>query len=103
MVFILKKNGAYVINRDEYKDPGTHWIALFVKNIEVIYFDSFGVQYVPKENKKIIGNKDIRTNISRIQAFNSIMCDYFCILFIDFMFSNKKLTEFTNLFSPYGF
>ena len=37
------KNGAYVINRDEYADVGTHWIALYIKNNEVIYFDSFGV------------------------------------------------------------
>ena len=37
------KNGAYVINLDEYEDVGTHWIALYVKNNEVIYFDSFGV------------------------------------------------------------
>ena len=48
------KNGAYVINL-EYADVGTHWIALCVKNDEVIYFDSFGVEHVPKEIKKFIG------------------------------------------------
>ena len=53
------KNGAYVINLDEYEDVGTHWIALYVKNNEVICFDSFGVERVPKEIKKIIGNKNI--------------------------------------------
>ena len=42
------KNGAYVINLDKYTDVGTHWIALYVKNNEVIYFDSFGVEHVPK-------------------------------------------------------
>ena len=68
------KNGAYVINLDECADVGTHWIALYVKNDEVIYFDSFGVEYVPKEIKKFIGNKDIKTNIFRIQAYNSIIC-----------------------------
>ena len=71
------KNGAYV---------GTNWIALYVKNNEVIYFDSFGVEHVPKEIKKLIGHKNIKTNIFRIQADNSIMCGYFCIGFIDFMF-----------------
>ena len=45
------KNAAYVINRDEYADVGTHWIALYVKNNEVIYFYSFGVEHVPKEIK----------------------------------------------------
>ena len=43
------KDSAYVINLDEYADVGTRWIALYVKNIEIIYFDSFGVEYVPKE------------------------------------------------------
>ena len=74
------KNGAYVINLDEYEDVGTHWIALYVKDNE------------------IIGHKNIR-----IQADNSIMCGYFCIAFIDFMFAGKSLIDFTGLFSPYDF
>ena len=40
------------------------------------------------------------TNIFRIQAYDSIMCEYFCIAFIDFMFEGKSLTDHTNLFSP---
>ena len=47
------KNGAYIINLDEYADVGIHWIALHVKNIEVIYFGSFGVKHVPKKIKII--------------------------------------------------
>ena len=43
------KDGAYVINLDEHKDTGTHWIALFCIRNEVIYFDSFGVEHIPKE------------------------------------------------------
>ena len=43
------RNGACVINLDEYADVGTHWIALYVKNNEITYFDSFGVEHVPKE------------------------------------------------------
>ena len=72
------KKGAYVINLDEYTDIGTHWIALYVqstsvydtyvKNNDVIYFDSFGVEHIPKEIKKIIGNKDIKASIFRLQA-----------------------------------
>ena len=42
------KDGAYVINLDEYSDIGTHWIALYVKNNSVTYFDSFGVEHIPK-------------------------------------------------------
>ena len=50
-----------------------------------------------------IGNKNIKSNIIRIQDDNSIMSGYFCILSIEFMLNNKTLTDFTNLFSPYDF
>ena len=69
-----RKNGAYVINLDKYADEGTHWIALYAKNNEVIYFDSFGFAHVPKEIKRFIGHKNTKTNIFRIQADNSIIC-----------------------------
>ena len=97
------KNGAYVINLVEYANVGTHWITLYAKSDEVICFDSFRVEHVPKEIKRFIGHKDIKTNIFRIQAYNAIMCGYLCIGFIDFMFANKTLIDFTSLFSPYGF
>ena len=60
------KNGAYVINLDKYADVGTHWIASYMKNNEVIYFDIFGVERVPKEIKRFIGYKNTETNIFRI-------------------------------------
>ena len=74
-----------------------------LKKNEVIYFDSFGVEHIPEEIKKFIGNKNIKANIFRVQANNSVMRGYFCIGFIDFMLANKKLTDYTNLFSPYDF
>ena len=64
------------------------------------YFDSFGVEYIPKEIRKFVGKKNITTNIYRIQAYDSIMCGHFCIEFIDFMLKDKRLFEYTNLFSP---
>ena len=97
------KDGAYVINLDEYSDIGTHWIALYVKNNDITYFDSFGVEHIPKEINAFIRNKNIKVNIFRIQAYDSIMCGYFCIAFIDFMLKGKTLTEYTNLFSPNNF
>ena len=97
------KDGAYVINLDKQKDTGTHWIALFCNRNEIVYFDSFGVEHIPKEIKKLISNKNIKANIYRVQANDSIMCDYFCIGFIDFMLAGKTLTDYTNLFSPYDF
>ena len=97
------KDGAYVINLDEYSDIRTHWIALYVNNKTVTYFDSFGVEHIPKEIKKIINNKNIMANIFRLQAYDSVMCRYFSIGFIDFMLKGNNLTDFTNLFSPNNF
>ena len=76
---------------------------MYVKNNDITYFDSFGVEHIPKEIKAFIKNKNIKANIFRIQAYDSIMCGYFCIRFIDFMLAGKKLTDYTNLFSPYDF
>ena len=74
---------------------------MYVRNNDITYFDSFGVEHVSKEIKAFIKNRNIRTNIFRIQAYDSIMCGYFCIGFIDFMLAGKKLTDYTNLFSPH--
>ena len=97
------KDGAYVINLDEYSDIGIHWIALYVNNKTVTYFVSFGIEHIPKEVKKFIGNRNIISNIYRIQNYDSVMCGYFCIGFIDFMFKGKSLTDYTNRFSPNNF
>ena len=80
-----------------------------MQNNNVIYFNSFGVEHTPKEIKAFINNKNnnnninnnnknIKINISRLQAYDSIMCGYFCIGFVDFMLAGKILTEYTNLF-----
>ena len=63
-------------------------------------FDSFRLEKIPKEIKKLIDNKNITANVYRIQAYDSTMCGYFCIEFIDFMLKDKNLLDYTNLFSP---
>ena len=105
------KKGAYVINLDEYENTSTHWVALFVKTNEAIYFDSFGIEHVPIEINKFINNdttkssslERIESNIFRIQAYDSILCGYFCIEFINYMLKGKNLLDYTNLFSPNDF
>ena len=69
------KNGVYVINLDDYSDIGAHWIALYVINKTVTFFNSFGVEHIPKEIKKFINNKNIIVNIFRLQAYDSVMCE----------------------------
>ena len=105
------KDGAYIVTLDEYSDIGTHWVALYVNNNAVTCFDSFGVEHIPKEIQAFINrplssvsqNKNIKTNIFRVQGCDLVMCGYFCVGFIDFMFKGKTLTEYTNLFSPNNF
>ena len=97
------KKGAYVINLDEYENTGTDWIALFVKPKEVIYFNSFGIEHIPSEINKFIGNKNIKSNIFRLQAYDSIMCGYYCIEIINYMLKGKTSLNYTNLFSPNDF
>ena len=97
------KKGAYAINLDKYENTGTHWISLFVKPKYIVYFNSFGVEHIPKEINKFIGNKKIKASTFRIQAYDSIMCGYFCIKFISYMLKGKTLLDYTNLFSPNDF
>ena len=74
-----------------------------VRNNNVTYFDSFEVEHIPKEIKTLIScTLSIKTNIFRIQAYDSIMCGYFCIGFINFTLTGKTLNNFTRLFSPYN-
>ena len=100
---IKVKDGAYVINLDDYSDIETHWIALYANNKTVTYFDSFGIEHISQEIRMFIADKDIIASIYRIQSYDSIVCGYFCIGFINYMFMGKSLTDYTNLFSPSNF
>ena len=62
------KGWAYVINSDDYYSERTYWIALYVNDKNVKYFDSFGVEHIPKEMKKFLGDKKITTKIYKIQV-----------------------------------
>ena len=94
------KDGTYVIYLDEYESIGIHWIALHINNNNLTYFESFGVEHILKEINKFLGNKNVITNIYRIQPYNSVVCGYFCIGFINFMLKGKSFLDCTNLFSP---
>ena len=85
------KDRKHIINLHEYYDIRTHRIALYVQNNNVIYFDSFGVEYISKEIKTFINNKNIKPNIFRIQAYDSMMWGYFCIRFIDLILAGMAL------------
>ena len=97
------KDGAHVTNLDEYADVDTYWIALFCNRKEIVYFNSFGIEYVPEEIKGFVGNKNIIANIFQEQANDSVMCGYFCIGLFSFVLAGKQFTDYTSLFSPHDF
>ena len=88
-----------MIDFDDYKLIGTHWIGLYVNgnngsaSYDAVCFDSFGGEHIPKETNKFIGNGNITTNIYRIQVNNSIISGYFCTGFINVMLKGKSLLD----------
>ena len=94
------KDRICLINLDEYGDIGTHWFDLYSTELHsnantITYFESFGVEHIPKEIKMFRNNKKIKwstvaTNIFRIQAYDSVMCGYFCAGVIDFMLKRES-------------
>ena len=93
------KDGTYVINLDEYSDIGTHWIALYLFTNNVTYFENFGVEHIPREIETFIDKSTVVCKyIFKIKTYDSIICGYFCIGFIDFILKGKSLTGFANLF-----
>ena len=73
---------------------------MYVNTENVKCFGNFGVEHIPNEITIIIENENFITSLYRIQAYDSIICVYFCIGFIDFMLKSKNLLDNTNLFSP---
>ena len=94
------KYGEYVINLDDKKSKGTHWVLLFIDRNLAVYYDSFQIDYILQEVLNKIKDKSIPHNIFRIQYNESIMCGCHCIAFIEYMFSGKTLLDYTNLISP---
>ena len=99
------KDEAYVINLDEHSNIGTPCIDFYNSmelhsNDSVTYFDNFGAEENPKESKEFIGNKNIKPNIFRIPAYDSVLCGYFFVGFVDFIPKGKSLTDFNNLSLP---
>ena len=79
------------------KSKGTHSVSLFIDRNTSVYFDSFGIEYIPQEVLKKIKDKSITHNIFRIQGNESIMCGFYCIVFIEYMLAGKILLDYTLL------
>ena len=94
------KDGAYVINLDDKHSKGTNWLSLFIDRNTAVYFDTFGIEYIPQEVLSKVKDKSITHNIFRIQYDDSIVCRFYYIAFIEYMIAGKTLLGYTNLFSP---
>ena len=77
-----------------------HWVSLFVEINLVVYFDSFGIGYIPLKVLKKIRDKSITHNILIIHDNESVMCGFYCITFIEYMLAGKTLLDYKNFFSP---
>ena len=90
----------HAINLDDKSRKRTHWVSLFINTDFVIYFDSFGIEYIPQEVLKKIKENSITHNVFRIQDNESIMCELHIMAFIEYKLSGKTLLDYTHLFSP---
>ena len=76
---------------------------MYALNNNITYFDSFSVEHIRKEVKIFIAKSIVVANIFRMEKYDTVMCGYICIGFIDFMLKGKTLIDFTYLFSPNNF
>ena len=83
------KDGANVINFDNKKRKVTHWVSLFIDLNLAVYFDSSGIAYIPLKVLNKIKEKSVTHNIFRIQDNESIMSEFYCISFIEYMLTGK--------------
>ena len=100
------KDGACIVNLHEYAAIVTHWILYFVTEMKLFILIFLVLTIFLKKLKDLLIVLcpllcKIKANIFRVQENDSIMCGYFCIGCIDFMAAGKKLTHYTNSFSPY--
>ena len=90
----------YVINLHDKNSKETHWVSIFIDKNIAVYFDSFGIEYIPQEVLSKIKDKSITHNIFRIQVHESIICGFYCIAFIEYLLVGETFLDYTNLFSP---
>ena len=99
IIYLIKQKMGYM----EYSSIGIYWTALYALSNNVTYFDSSGVEHIPKKKLNNIKGSLITAIIFKIQAYDSVLCGYFCIGFIYFMLKGKVLSDFTNCFSLNSF
>lgn len=91
----------FVINADDHKGKGTHFVAMKNSNGYCMYFDSFGLAPLPEVLQLMKTRKDKAVyNTYRIQPFNSVKCGYFCLDFLDSVHDYKSYNRWLLNYSP---
>jgi hypothetical protein len=72
--------------------PGTHWVALFIRNNIAIYFDSYGLA-PPNDIKEFTKKNKLIYSSDMIQSMTSTACGFYCIYFL--FFFNKLDTQYS--------
>ena len=96
----------HVINLDDKQSRGPHLVLLFIDRNISVYFDSFGIKYIPQEVLSKIEDKSIIHNIFKIHSNDSIMfglCGNYFIAFIEYLIARTVSLDYTSLFSPYDY
>ena len=93
------KHGTYVINLNNKKSKGTHWVSLLIDRNTAVYFDSFGIEYISQEVLNKLKDKSITHKMFRVQGNDSIIYDFHFIVFIEYMLAGKTLPDYFNLIS----
>ena len=86
---------SFVVNTDPAHKPGKHWLAFYVNEDTVYYFDSYGL--VPKGFKKILTSRKNKKYFNRRLQGNGKECGHYCIFFLLQMCQHERLL--LNMFS----
>lgn len=87
-------NGFYILNLENHNQAGSHWVALIKRKKEIFYFDSYGMP--PPDtviNKLQYPESHVFFNDTQIQNIKSILCGYYCLLFLFHMKATSSLAN----------
>lgn len=95
-----KRPAAFIINTDDYGQPGTHWIAIFIpKKASIEYFDSYGLSPYIQSHRSFLKGKKWIHNDREMQSLTSTVCGHYCLLFLASRMNGFSLQQFKNSFT----
>ena len=87
--------GGYIVNTDLTEEPGTHWVALWVRDDVIEFLDSFAH---PPEHYGMTFSVPVLTNTHQLQAEHSITCGAHCLYFLYFRCLELSMEQILRFF-----